>query len=152
MFCLLIAHFTISYFLIHLTVEITLLNISLSVICLQTFAVQPHNSTSLHGFSFFFRKLGVQLRLDTERIEELFQLAFGGIGFFRLLLPYWCSTGSNSVKKDLYQKNFFITFVLQLAALLYVFFDNRILLVCYYFTPQSLLYLTKKVTPLKIKP
>ena len=33
-FCMLIAHFTISYFLIHLTVEITLLNISLSVVCL----------------------------------------------------------------------------------------------------------------------
>ena len=33
-FCLLIAHFTISYFLIHLIVEITLLNISLSVVCL----------------------------------------------------------------------------------------------------------------------
>ena len=33
-FCLLIAHFTISYFLIHLTVEITLFNISLSVVCL----------------------------------------------------------------------------------------------------------------------
>ena len=34
MFCLLIAHFTISYVLIHLTVEITLLNISLSVVSL----------------------------------------------------------------------------------------------------------------------
>jgi hypothetical protein len=31
---LLIAHFTISYFMIHLTVEITPLNISLSVVCL----------------------------------------------------------------------------------------------------------------------
>ena len=64
---MLTAHFTIFYFLIHLTLEITLLNISLSVVCLKTFAVYntssfytPHmlfklfRFCTLYSFSFFF--------------------------------------------------------------------------------------------------
>ena len=39
LFCLLKSSITICYLLMHLTVEITLLNISLSVVCLWTFAV-----------------------------------------------------------------------------------------------------------------